>query len=101
MKVIICRKGVYNVYCTVTDSPFFDTGVKLSALRKWWGEQFGSTAKQDFESSVVRCMMKGTSSRGDDTLQDTILTNRAGDDEECLSFDDFVSQYLTIPKHEA
>lgn len=93
---IIQHNNVFNVYTTVSDGCYFESGLTLEQLREWYQFGYGNRIMLDFDERIERCMVKGTSSLIDNSLEECVSLNRAGPRETCLSFQEFVDKYLTI-----
>lgn len=93
---IIQKNNVFNIYTTVADGCYFESGLTLEQLKEWYEFEYGKRGMVDFDQRIERCMVKGTSSLIDNSLEDCVSLNRAGPRETRLSFQEFVDKYLTI-----
>lgn len=97
---IIQHENVYNIYSTVSDGCWFESGLALEELKEWYASEYGKSGMADFDLRIERCLQKGTSSLIHDSLKNCVRCNRAGPKESRLQFSDFVNQYLTIRRDE-
>lgn len=93
---IIQHNNVFNVYTTISDGCYFESGLTLEQLKEWYELEYGKRGMLDFDLRIGLCMAKGTSSLIDDSLEECVRSNRAGPRESRLKFKDFVEKYLTI-----
>ena len=94
-RFIIHSGGKYNIYGTITDAPYFTEGCTLDQLKNWIKENEGQSGLDDLPPRLERAHRKGTSCLDDDEdLYSTIICNRAGKNEKCLEFEEFVEQFL-------
>lgn len=98
---IIHKDGVYNFFSTVVDAPYFVHGLTLEQVTEYTREKYGSDGLAELPFRLERAHANGCSARYEETLEEAIRLNRAGPNESRLSFEDFVAQYLTIPKEPA
>ena len=76
------------------DSACFIEGCSLEQLKNWYGREYGKSGMKALEERLGRAHNKGTSSQIDDSLEDTILCNRSGENESNLTNDEFINQFL-------
>lgn len=98
---IIHKDGVYNFFSTVVDAPYFVHGLTLEQVTEYTREKFGTDGLAELPQRLERAHATGCSAVYGETLEDAVSLNRAGPDESRVPFDDFVAQYLTIPKEPA
>jgi hypothetical protein len=91
--VIIQKAGVFNIYGTIADGPYFESGITEEQLRFFILEEEGAQGLSRLPARLHNAFQKGTSSMIDRTLEDTICCN-----SENLGVDEFVEKYLTIPR---
>lgn len=97
---IIQHNNIFNMYTTVSDGCYFSSGLTLEELKEYYKEENGNQGMHDLDARLERALVKGTSAFNDKDLKDTISCNRAGEKESNLSFDDFVSKFLTINEYD-
>jgi hypothetical protein len=95
---IIHHNGAYNFYTTIEDGAVFASALTLKQLESYYQEEYGKSGMRELPVRLKRAQEIGTSSRIHDSLRECILCNRAGENESTLSFDEFVAEYLTLPK---
>lgn len=93
---IIHKDGVYNVWSTVVDAPIFDSGMTLEQLQSYIKDEHGQVGLHALPERLVRAHATGSSGIMD-SLDACIAVNRAGAKETCLSRDEFIGKYLTLP----
>ena len=93
---IIHHNGAFNVYCSISDGPWFKSALTESQLREWHQGHFGSSV--DIEPRLARASEKGTSSMVAKDLRDELCVNRAGPNESKVLYDEFIARFLTLPK---
>jgi hypothetical protein len=94
---IIHKDGVYNIYSTVVDAPFYEGGLTREQLEQIIREEQGEQGIRFLPERLERAHRKGTSSHIDDSLEGCVSCNRAGEKEAELPFDEFVRRFLTLP----
>ena len=93
---IIQHNNVFNLYTTVADGCYFNSGLTLEELKEWYKEEYGNRGLEDLQPRIDRALEKGTSSLLDNSLKDCISCNRAGPKESKLSYNKFINKYLVI-----
>jgi hypothetical protein len=94
---IIHKDGAYNIFSTIVDAPFFEPALTLKELEDWMRKEYGEEGIRTLPERLERVHRKGTSSRMDDSLEECVSYNRAGEKEACVPFDEFVQRFLTLP----
>jgi hypothetical protein len=94
-QIIIHKDGVYNIYGTIADGPYFSEGCTLEQLKNWTKENHGQQGLYALGPRLERAHNKGTSAHLDMSLEGTILCNRAGENEKCLSTAEFIKRFLS------
>lgn len=87
--------GNYIEWSTITDAPR-TYGMPLGVFERFYREQYGENGMRELPERIARADRKGVSCclAG---LDDYIEANRAGEGETCLTLDEIVEQYGTIP----
>ena len=94
MKIILHNNGKYNLYCTISDGAGFTESCTLEQLTNWVELKYGQLGLDELPARLERAHKTGTSAIGDDCIADTILCNRAGENEQHLEADEFISRFL-------
>ena len=84
-ELIIHRNGVYNIYSSVSDGPYFESGLTIEQLTLWTKEKYGNVGLERLPGSLERAHLKGSSGLSGRTLADTIASNVEGltEDQFC------------------
>lgn len=96
---IIHKDGVYNLYTTVADGPWFVHGITLEQLQEITKEEFGASGLRDLPDRLERAHKTGCSAISGETLEECIRCNRAGPKESRIPVDEFIAKYLSLPPH--
>lgn len=97
-QIILHLNGVFNLYSGIADGAIYESGLTLDELKQHYQKEYGNQGLRELDRMFPRALEKGTSSFIHQSLAATIVTNRAGEKESCLSYKDFVAKYLTIAK---
>jgi hypothetical protein len=92
-RVIIHYNGAFNIYCTIADKPLFHA-LTRAQLEEWVQQDEGESGLMILPRRIERARACG-SSCGED-LEVVICCNRAGENEENLSIDEFIEKFLTL-----
>lgn len=99
MSEIICRHdGFFNLYSTVLNRFRFASGITLEALEQVIEEEGGQNALERLHIRLGRVFELGHSSLAGGSLEDLLLSNRAGVNKRCLSFQECIDQFLSPVK---
>ena len=90
-EVIIHHNGAYNIYSSISDSPFFESGLSLEQLTAYTEDEYGRVGLERLPQSLERAHAKGSSGLSSRTLHDVIAAN-----SERLTDKQFIEKYLTI-----
>lgn len=95
MSMIICHhNGKFNAYTTVTDGFCFKSYITEEQLRSYYEEAYGLNSMFDFEQRLIRAKEKGVSSHIHSSLKDFLYYNRAGENEEHLSYEECLKLFF-------
>jgi len=95
---IIHHKEAYNIYGTIADGAYFESALTLKQLVHFIKREYGFQGLRRLRGRLKRAKRKGTSSLEDDSLADTLLLNRAGENENHLTTKMFIKRFLTLRK---
>ena len=95
-QLIIHHLNAYNFYTTIADGAVFEDALTLEQVKDYIEEQYGQQGLRNLPDRLQRAKEKGTSSLIDESISDTLRCNRAGENEEHLTDDEFIKQFLTI-----
>jgi hypothetical protein len=97
MSVICHHKGKYNVYSTVSDGFYFESGLTLEQLQQWVKDEYGLKGLASLPARLKRAHEKGHSSiiDGGEDLNGFLSCNRAGVGEKHLSTAECIKQFLS------
>lgn len=93
---ILYKDGAYNLWSTIVDAPLYDRALTLQELKKILLSEGGESAISDLPARLVRSHATGCSAIFGGTLEDCVSVNRAGPNETCTPYDEFVQKYLTV-----
>lgn len=88
---IVKLKDRYAMWSTIVDAPITNF-VPLDEFTAWYRDRFGSEGMKTLPERLTRVEANGTSAL-DETLNDVINCNRAGEGERCLSHDELFERY--------
>jgi len=89
MAEIICyHNGKYNIYGTISDSFFFDKPLTLETLTEYIQFKYGDAGMRKLPERLDMAHESGCSSLIGMNLKELLECNRAGEDEEHLSYED-------------
>ena len=96
MAEIICHdNGVYNLYNTISDGFRFTQGISSEHLRELIKEEKGSAGLKTLEGRLERAHEFGHSSYEGGDLDSFLCCNRAGKNEEKLTTEQCIKQFLS------
>jgi len=100
MSDIICHhKGKYNLYCTCSDGFYFSEAITLGDLKSYLRSEAINRAIREYERDIPqrleRAHKQGHSHRRNQTLEDFMCVNRAGDDEAHVSIEHIIENFLS------
>ena len=95
--IILQRNDVYNIYTSICDSCYFDSGITKDQLISFWKEEYGNSKMYELEVMIKRALLTGCSSRMY-TFDEIISFNHSAIDIENpnMPHDEFVNKFLTI-----
>lgn len=86
----------YFEYSTIVDAPV-TPGMTLDVFKEYYKEMNGRSSLPELDRRLERVEAKGTSSYMDESVEDVVLCNRSGDNEETLTYDELVEKYFSEP----
>jgi hypothetical protein len=92
---IIHHKGAYNFYSTISDGARLESAITLDQLKDFTKQEFGDHGLRMLDDRLSRANKTG-SSEYYSNLENTILSNRAGENEKHLSKEEFIKKFLTL-----
>lgn len=96
MAQIICKNNDrYNIYTTVDDGFIFNRSIDIDELKEFIKERHGENGIMQLPERLKRLDKNGHSAITSETLEQFLICNRAGENEETLSFDQCIKQYLS------
>ena len=95
-KLILHHNGAYQLYTTIADSSCYESALTLDQLTDVIRLERGEEGLQELPDRLKRAHATGCSSRVFTSIQSCIATNRAGPNESHMSYDEFISKYLTL-----
>lgn len=90
-EVIIYHEGAYNIYSSISDGPFFESGLTLDQLKQFIKDEYGTQGLRDLDTRLEKAHKNGSSGLRGSTLRETISSNAEG-----LFTEQFIQKYLTI-----
>ncbi len=94
-RYIIHKDGVYNEYTTVSDGPCWDGGLTLEQLEQIVKEEYGNQGLMSLPDRLKRAHEKGTSSRIEDSLEETVSVYLY---HTGLTLEEFCDRFLSTNK---
>lgn len=82
----------YMEWSTIFDAPLTN-GTSLDVFKDYWEKRYGWQDVESLNERLVRVEKKGTSSHLDKSLEDTLLCNRAGENEKELTKDEILEKF--------
>lgn len=95
-KLIIHKNGAYNLYSTVVDAPVYESALTIEQLIDVTFIELGISGLKDLPLRLGRAHKTGCSHVAGFTLEDCIISNRAGENESNIPVDDFIKRFLTL-----
>ena len=91
---IVYHEGKYNIHSTVSDGPYFSSGLTLDQLTHYIKEEFGNRGLTDLPARLKRAHATGCSGLPKMTLEECLSCNRAGPRERHLSTKEYIDKFL-------
>lgn len=96
MANIICHhEGRYNLYSTVSDGFCYVSSLDANQLFHVMYETYGDIGVDSLPERLERAHRNGHSAITDETLEQFLCCNRAGDNEEHLSYKECIDRFLS------
>jgi len=96
MSNIICHhNGRYNFYTTIADGFCYVSSLSVKQVQEVIKEKYGQDRLNKLPDRLERAHKNGHSGISDETLQEILCCNRAGDNEEHLTYDECIRRYLS------
>lgn len=95
-QLILHHNGAYQLFTTIADGPCFVSALTIDQLTDYIREQYGASGIEALPERLARAHATGCSHSRGWTLRQCIATNRAGPNESKMSYDEFISKYLTL-----
>ena len=92
-RIIIKIKDRYFDYSTVVEAPV-TRGMTLDEFREYYRGEYGEWSLDELEGRLHRVEEKGTSSFLDESVEETIAANYAGDGDSSLTLDEMYDAYF-------
>lgn len=79
-------------WSSIVDAPthVFDDEAELT---EWYREEYGREGLRNLPNRLERLHQKGTTSHMDANAEATVMCNRAGKDETCMTVDQIIDYY--------
>lgn len=85
----------YMIWSSVVDAPIVN-GMSLEDFAEFYKYEYGNKAFEDnYNRRMLMVESKGTSALLYDSAEDLIRTNRAGDEEKCLTKEELIQKYCS------
>ena len=95
-QIIVHHKNAYNIYGTIADGAYFESALTLKQLKIYIKKEFGEQGLRNLPQRLEMAHQKGTSCISSNSLEDTLLCNRAGKNERHMSTKAFIKKFLTL-----
>lgn len=91
-RFIVKLGGKYLEWSTVVDAPV-TSGMTFEEFKEYYREEYGRKSMGDLARRLERVERTGTSAFEDESVDDTIAGNRAGDRGQELTKEEIIAQY--------
>ena len=92
-RTIIKIKDKFFEWSTIVDAPV-TYGMDENELRSYIKDEYGNAGLEDLPKQLQRVQEKGASWHDEDyDLEQTVMCNRAGENESCISLDEIYERY--------
>jgi hypothetical protein len=96
--MMIIRNGdAFNLYSTISDAPIFKSAITEAELTAYIKDELGNAGIRALPERLQRTKESGTSRRFGGDLENEVSCNRSGENESCLTLQEFVAEYLSFP----
>jgi hypothetical protein len=92
---IVHHKGAYNFYSTIVDAFFFESALTLEQVEEYTISQYGKVGLGELPKRLDRARKTGCSAHHLD-LRECLTCNRAGPNEDRLTYDQCIAEFLTL-----
>jgi len=96
-QLILHLNGAYNLYSTIADGPCYESALTLDELHEVIKEEGGRRALEELPRRLERAHQTGCSCGYGTSLEQKIISNRAGPNETHMASDEFILRFLTLP----
>jgi len=95
--IILHNNGAYNIFSSILDAPIYEEALTLDELKEEIKREHGDRGMRDLPDRLKRAHKYGNSGlMGDNTLEEAICINRAGENETQMMVDEFIEKYMTL-----
>lgn len=95
MKTICHHNDRYNFYCSIGDNFEFIDGLTLDKLTEIVRRDYGQKGIDNLSPRLERAHKRGHSSVSNETLQEFLCCNRAGENEKHLTLQECIDKFLS------
>ena len=95
MKIICHHKGHYNFYSTISDGFAYVSSITLDQLTQIVKDNYGEAGIAELPERLERAHEVGHSYRSNDTLEEFLCCNRAGQNESFLTIQQCIDEFLS------
>lgn len=88
-------RDYYLEWSTVCDAPITQ-GMSLEKFREYYYNKYGEASELELTERLLRVEANGTSAYSPENLESLLQSNRAGDNEECLSKSEVIAKYCNV-----
>jgi hypothetical protein len=92
-RCIVHHEGRYLEWSTVVDAPVSET-MREAEMREWLLRRHGESVRDILDERFERAKTYGTSYHTPTDLRELLECNRAGENEACLSYEEFMAEYF-------
>ena len=93
------KQDYYLEYSSVCDAPITN-GMNLDEFKEYYLEEYGRSGMEGLDQRLARVELKGTSEYNAESVDDTLVCNRAGKNETRLTKAQIIEMYCHEPYDE-
>lgn len=91
---IVHHNGAYNFYTTIADGACYESALTIEQVTEIVQREAGEEGLRQLPYRLQRAQQHGCSSG--ESLADTLVCNRAGENESELTEQEFIDRFLTL-----
>lgn len=96
MSEILCHhNGKYNFYSTIADGFIYERGLTLDEVNLITNTFYGEIGSLNLSKRLERAHKNGHSALSGESLEEFLCSNRAGDNEKELTYQECIDRFLS------